>query len=81
MLKQKMWNILLSRDEGQCAAVVRGVRKFTKLPTLPYTMRRPVMLLIIKRGILFPPGLVPKRSRRDEPSEKGRYIYQTSSSA
>lgn len=39
MLKQKMRNILLSRDEGQCAAVVRGVGKFTKLPTLPCTMR------------------------------------------
>ncbi|CAB1431638.1 unnamed protein product [Pleuronectes platessa] len=32
-----MRNIPLSRDEGQCAAVMRGVRKFTKLPTLPYT--------------------------------------------
>lgn len=47
MLKQKMRNIPLSRDEGQCAVVVCGVRKFNKLPTLPFTTRpwlKPVTL-------------------------------------
>lgn len=53
MLKQKTQSIPLTRDEGQCAAAVRGVRKFTKLPTLPCTIRsglRPVKLFIIGRG-------------------------------
>lgn len=46
MLKQKTLNILLSRDEGRCAAAVRGVRKFTELPTLPFTMRKPISLCV-----------------------------------
>lgn len=40
-LKQRTRNILWSRDGGggQCATVVRGVGRFTKLPTLPYGVR------------------------------------------
>lgn len=69
MLKQKMWNIPLSRDEGQCAAVVRGVRKITKLPTLAYTIRSQFRACNALH-YLFPQGLVPKCPHRDEPSEK-----------
>lgn len=73
MLRQKMRNIPLSRDEGQCAAVVRGVRKFSKLPTLPHTIKlwlKPVTLFIIGKGILFPKGPLHKCPHGDEPSEK-----------
>ena len=80
MLKQKMRNIPLSRDEGQCAAVMRGVRKFTKLPTLPYTRGpwvKPVTLFITGRGIFFSsPQKGPEQEcpPRDEQSEN-IYIY------
>lgn len=69
MLKQKVQNIPLSRDGGQCAAVVRGVRKFSKLPTLPYTIRsqlKPVTLFIIGKGILFSQGCTHTEMKHQE---------------
>lgn len=77
MLKQKTQNILLSRDKGQCAAVVCGVRKFTKLPTLPQTIIPPVQAHNTLHYCLG--NLVSTSARIGMNHQKN--IYTTSSSA